>query len=226
MDVNNPLAGMQRSRSMVESAQQAMVPSAPPSTDLRIGPFAVTPVGLKVDGLVDERAWLGFMARLKPVVSGLQWIVGDWINLGESTWGKTYQAMSDLTGLDIDTLTTYAYVARSVQFSIRIENLSFSHHRLVAALPESEQQAKLDHAASKKLSLAAFRSYLNGKQPSRAKRTVVERFQDMALDLYEDYRGGSLEERLQMADLLDQVALALRQENPAPARTTESADET
>ena len=52
----------------------------------------------------------------------------------------SYQLAINATGLDLSTLQNYAYVSRNIPHSLRTERLSWEHHRLVAKLPETEQQ--------------------------------------------------------------------------------------
>ncbi len=44
------------------------------------------------------------------------------------------------TGLDLSTLQNYAYVSRSIPYSVRSERLSWEHHLLLAKLPDADMQ--------------------------------------------------------------------------------------
>jgi hypothetical protein len=52
----------------------------------------------------------------------------------------SYQLAIKATGLDLSTLQNYAYVSRSVPYSVRGERLSWEHHRLLAKLPDADMQ--------------------------------------------------------------------------------------
>jgi hypothetical protein len=51
------------------------------------------------------------------------------------------------------TLWDYAWVSRSVDPSVRNEDLSYHHHRLVAKLPQDEQVYWLNYACKNKLGI-------------------------------------------------------------------------
>lgn len=226
MDVKqerNPLEGLQRSRSMVGSAQQAMVPLAQPRQptlqplpdgSIRLGRFRLTKVGLVAEGYVTETDWKAVYAHVSQIHDSLAWVIGDWCNMGERTWGKSFDQLVELTGLKKETLWDYAWVSRSVETSIRIEVLSFSHHRLVAAHAPETQAAWLTWAATagkdkRPLSLAAFRLALaeKGLIEVQPRLGLIEAFQAKVERLY----GRGLKkvepgQRLQMAELLRQMA--------------------
>jgi hypothetical protein len=51
----------------------------------------------------------------------------------------SYEIAIAATGLDRSTLHNYAYVSRSIPYSLRTERLSWEHHRLMAKLPGDQQ---------------------------------------------------------------------------------------
>lgn len=106
-------------------------------------PFAkVTACGLIFDdgppvAFEDWRAFLLGLCRAEKCI-GLA--LGDCLNYGGVHYGGKYDEAMRLTGLDYQTLTNYAYVARSVPISLRKENLTFEHHARVAALKPDDQE--------------------------------------------------------------------------------------
>lgn len=68
-----------------------------------------------------------------------------------------------------ETVWQYAYVARSVEYSIRIEGLSFAHHQVVASMKPEQQRYWLDIASTQGLSVAKLRKAIknarNQEQP-------------------------------------------------------------
>ena len=73
-------------------------------------------------------------------------MIGDWLVYGEHTYGEMYAQALDATGFSYGTLANQVYVAQRFDFSRRRENLSFSHHQEVAALPPEEADELLDRA--------------------------------------------------------------------------------
>lgn len=208
-------------RTMMEVAQRMNggAPATPRGTAIvpvgdgvRLGRFTMTAVGLIANGPVSESDWLDFRTSLKKVQKSTRWADADWLVMGERVHGKTYEQMSALTGVNANSLRQYAYVARNVQMSIRIDKLSFAHHQLVASRSPEEQASLLRHALENRLSVGRFRLYLEGREPE--KTTAVARFQGRLVGLYDRNKKRKHAERREMALLLRQMADALEAETP------------
>jgi hypothetical protein len=132
----------------------------------------MTPVGLVMpdDVTDDELVELGEI--LRGMENSVQWLLGDWLNRAERVWGTVYK---DVPEYSYQTLRDYAYVARHVELSIRNRQLSFAHHRLVAALPPDDQQAWLDYAAQNNLSIADLRKAMKGTPKTDETTGAVEK---------------------------------------------------
>jgi hypothetical protein len=100
----------------------------------------------------------------------VRFAIGDAILLGEKLYReKAYQAIEAL-GLSVDARREYVRVAERVPRSIRRDDLSWSHHRAVAALPLPEQRRMLKVASEQRMSHHELRDTLrNGLDPSPAK---------------------------------------------------------
>lgn len=118
--------------------------------------FKLTRVGLMTDG-ASEDDWRELGEFLRAVQGSLQWLIGDWIVMGEFTYNQTYAELAELTGYNISTLYDYAYVAKGVEFSIRIEKLKFGHHQVVVAMSPEEQRYWLQMAADHEWSISRLR---------------------------------------------------------------------
>lgn len=103
----------------------------------------------------DEWSELG--AGLQVIDSGIQWVLGDWLNYGEQRYGEKYSQAVEMTGYAYQSLANIAYVASRIEISRRRENLRFSHHEVVAALEPAEQEALLSKAVEYSLTVAALR---------------------------------------------------------------------
>lgn len=122
------------------------------------GAFTLGPSGLTVQGRPSLTDWEGCGALLKKIEGAVQWWAGDWLNFGESHYGEKYRHALDATQWEYQTLANHAYVAQHVAFSRRRENVPFSLHAELAALPPAQQEAWLDRIEDKGLSRAALRS--------------------------------------------------------------------
>jgi hypothetical protein len=127
--------------------------------------FQLTPTGLMAPETISPDAWVDVGRLLAKLEGSLQWLVGDWIVYGEAIqWGDIPSLAQEL-GFATQTLYDYASVSRKVQFSIRIENLSFAHHRLVMSMTPDYQTYALQFAAHHKYSVADFRKWIKLGMP-------------------------------------------------------------
>jgi hypothetical protein len=121
---------------------------------------------------LDQQGWASAGRRLGAIGRGSQWWVGDWIRYGTARWGERYVEAARITNYDVHTLRNMAYVASRFKLSLRRDNLTWSHHALLAALTTDEQKRWLDRASKERLSVAdlrmELRSMQRGAQESRS----------------------------------------------------------
>jgi len=118
-------------------------------------------------------------------VNLLQFCLGDIVQYAERRWGDTYSQLLDSTGLAYGTLANTAWVARSVDYSCRREDLSFAHHAVIAPLPPNEQREWLQRAAKDEIGANELRRQIQaskdvaaGKNPDQA--AIVRALQRLA----------------------------------------------
>jgi hypothetical protein len=125
---------------------------------------AITAVAWMADDDLDLAEWsraghqLGVMDRCSP------WWIGDWIRYGNAKFGERYSRAAKISGYDIQTLMNRVYVASHFEISRRRENLSWSHHDAVAALPRDQQEYWLEKAITEGLTRADLRTELRTSQ--------------------------------------------------------------
>jgi len=114
--------------------------------------------------------WLVVGRRLGGISRCNQWWLGDWVRYGSEKWGEKYTQAAKITGYDPRSLANMASIAAAFDSSRRRDDLTWSHHVAVAALPEQEQERWLDRAAAENLSVADLRTELRAapKQGRRA----------------------------------------------------------
>lgn len=100
---------------------------------------------LMPEGLSFEE-WEEIGTKLRFVSDCISFALGDWLNYGERKYGQMYTQAIEATGLAAQTLANAKWVAGNVESSRRRENLPFSHHAEVAALPPKEQDRLLSAA--------------------------------------------------------------------------------
>ena len=84
------------------------------------------------------------------------WWLGDWWAYGENKYGERASQAVDID-LAPNTLTDAGWVARKIESTRRRVNLSWSHHREVAALDPAEQDKLLKEAEEKNLTRCEVR---------------------------------------------------------------------
>ncbi|MCP2163974.1 LmbU family transcriptional regulator [Goodfellowiella coeruleoviolacea] len=136
-------------------------------TDTR-GQAKVSPVAWEPHAEMDLVDWLQQGKRLGSIGRGAAWWIGDWVNYGNAKFGEKYTRASRTTGYDIQSLMNMAYVASRFEVSRRRENLSWSHHAEVAALPPEQQGHWLELAARNRMSVRRLRDELRALRARRA----------------------------------------------------------
>lgn len=91
--------------------------------------------------------WGAVLKRLKSAEKAIQWWLGDALRFGERKYGEMYSQALEEIDYSYGTLRDVAWVAGRFELSRRRDNLSWSHHREVAALDPQEQETLLDQAA-------------------------------------------------------------------------------
>lgn len=131
------------------------------STDLTIpGRISATALALPDDLAFED--WERTGEQLRLITEACQWWVGDWLNYGERNYGEKYAQALDHTDYDYGTLATFAWVAKHVEVSTRIETLSWSHHRQVAPLGPADQDRWLTAAEANEWSVGQLRKQIKG----------------------------------------------------------------
>jgi hypothetical protein len=120
--------------------------------------------------------WLAHGHRLGVMGRSVGWWIGDWLRYGNVTYGERYVRAARVTGYDVQTLMNMVYVASHIESSRRRENLSWSHHAEVAALPPAAQDRWLVHAETERLSVRCLREEI------RRERRVLEQIEDPSAD--------------------------------------------
>jgi hypothetical protein len=103
----------------------------------------------------------------------VRFAIGDAILLGEKLYRENaYQAIEAM-GLSEDARREYVRVAEKVPRSVRRKDLSWSHHRAVAALEPPEQRRWLKTASTESLSHHALRERLREEDAVDTKPLTV-----------------------------------------------------
>ena len=142
--------------------------------------------------------WKNLGAIVGSTVRVGPWLVGDWVNFGESRFGEKYTQALDVTSLSVERLRVCAWISSRFPPADRRSSLSFESHREVASLNEDERKHWLDLAeqnkwGSKDLRMELRQANAGNRIPSSTLRALFlfteppdeEDTEDLIADLYE-----------------------------------------
>ena len=121
-----------------------------------------TPVSWRPRGDLHFEEWIAIGNTLQQVGASLNWWIGDWLNYGERQWGEMYAQAEVTTGWDYQRLADAKWVSSRVEFSLRNENLRWSHHKEVASLEPDEQAKWLERTVTNGWSVRQLREEIRG----------------------------------------------------------------
>jgi hypothetical protein len=101
--------------------------------------------------------WVLEGRRIGVMWRGSPWWVGDWLLYGTARWGEMYVQAAKITGYDPKSLRNMRYVATRFDSSLRRDNLTWSHHALLASLEPEAQRYWLERAVNDRLSVEDLR---------------------------------------------------------------------
>jgi hypothetical protein len=160
-DLTNQMTSEQRDKSL----EKIDIPAGLFVADdgaLSIGGYKLTSIGLVVDDKATYDDWETVGSVLLRLDGTIQLLIGDWLVQAERQWGRTYEEIAEHTGYAVKSLYQYKWVAESVTFSMRIENLTFTHYMVVAGIDdESRKAALLKQASAEGWSVKRLREEIN-----------------------------------------------------------------
>jgi hypothetical protein len=106
----------------------------------------------------DQLEAVGVM--LADIRKKVQFAMGDWLLVMEARFPERFSQAAELLELSEKGLQEYIRVAEKVPRSVRRRELSWSHHRAVAALEPPEQKEHLQAAVTERLSHHQLRQRL------------------------------------------------------------------
>ena len=109
----------------------------------------------------------GLLGRMHQ---SLRFAIGDWLLLVEERFPAEFGQASEVLQISEDGRREYLRVSQQVPRSVRREELSWSHHRAVAALEPPEQQQHLDAAVAEGLSHHQLRDRLRPEPVQEVER--------------------------------------------------------
>jgi N6-adenosine-specific RNA methylase IME4 len=141
--------------------------------DLTLTGVEMTPTGLTFDRDLTQDEWEQMGEVLGRWNQGIQWYIGDWLCHAKGEWGVMYEDACERFGIEYQTAANFKHVADSIQFYLRREKLTFSHHKLVAGMSPTQQKRILAKAEKGGWTVAEMRRQMKQDQKLAADATPI-----------------------------------------------------
>ena len=119
-----------------------------------------TPVSLDLPDNLSFGDWCRIMRQLALMDRSVHWWIGDALVYAGKHYGETYTEAEALTGFATKTLKLDKWVASSVKKSIRMDNLSWNHHQLIAPMDQDQQAYWLKLAEQSNWTISELRKQI------------------------------------------------------------------
>lgn len=104
---------------------------------LRTKCYVTTQVGTHVTRKSTKTEWESYGEILRRVDEAKQWAIGDWLVDGKRHYGDgLYKRAAEITGQAEQTLRLHASMAGQFELLMRVNNLSYQHHREAASVKQ------------------------------------------------------------------------------------------
>ena len=124
----------------------------------------VTPTALNLPGTVTDDEFRAICKWLGGLRNWTAWAVGDAILWAESVNDNLAAEVVDLSGRAESTCQKWAWLAGKYPHQERVENVSPTHHELVAKLPEHERREWLLDAKANNWNVREFTARVRPEQ--------------------------------------------------------------
>lgn len=118
--------------------------------------FTITSTGLIMLPDASKEDWESVGMAILKFETGMQWLIGDWLNYGD-LFNYSVEQIASILNRDFLTLKNWASLAKTFPQTRRRDSLFFGHHDAVRGLDPNEQDVLLDIAARDRLSVAELR---------------------------------------------------------------------
>lgn len=178
---------------------------------LQVSNIEIHNIGLQFPGQITEEEYQIFGETLLQFNTAFQWIIGDFLAYGvDSNYGMA-KDFAERLGVKSDTVNQWTWVCRQVEFSIRIENLSFNHHLLVAKFEPNQQQKLLQEASENRWSFRRLKEEIEGKSTTENTSPIYTRVMKMSDTLTDKkFKNMSPEEQDNMEKSLSDMLKKIR----------------
>ena len=148
-------------------------------------------VGFDLPDSLTSDEWQSIAEMVISADNGMQWLIGDIIRRYREEWG--WGNMYDVAGemfprYKEKALRNMVYVASNIQLSLRKDNLSWTHHMVVASCTDAQQAEYLQYAVDHPMSVSEFKDYVRGRQGDKPARRLPRPLTEEEGAFYSDVR--------------------------------------
>jgi hypothetical protein len=154
------------------AAANALIPTEDGSRTL--GRFRLTRTALFIPADVTEDEMVIMGDFLRQSFGGMQFWIGDYAGKFHDGYGEMYTRLAEYFQIEERTLRNWAWVCRKIDLSLRKDNLTFSHHLVVAGLKPAlrgREEELLNHAAQNDMKVDEFKAYIKKLLPRKVNKT-------------------------------------------------------
>jgi hypothetical protein len=154
--------------------------STPPKTAsngspaVRSRPASISAVAWTPIKDMELHEWMLEGRYIGGMLKGSPWWIGDWLLYGATKWGERYVEAAKVTGYDAKSLRNMRYVSSRFDLSLRKDNLTYSHHALLAGYDPDQQAYWLDRASADRFSVDDLRLELRSSHRDSKPAAVEE----------------------------------------------------
>lgn len=129
--------------------------------------------GLIISEELPLEEWLPVFDHFQTLQACAGFFIGDLINFAALKYGERYVWAMQKTGRALSTLKSYTGTSRAITADVRVPELGFSIHRVIAHVEDKKEQAKLlkvalkgaDGKSKEPMSVAEFAKYVKEVAP-------------------------------------------------------------
>lgn len=135
----------------------------------------LTPTSLTMTPGLPLEEWIVVGERITTLVEASMWWLGDWWAYGAHTYGDRARTVAEgRLPRAFQTCMNAGWTARKFPETSRQQEVSFTHHQEVAALPPAEREELLGQAEAENLTVKALRNRVVERRRQRRIEDIVE----------------------------------------------------
>jgi hypothetical protein len=158
--VANPVEGPKNTDDARRCGQGKYATSKLQEGELTVSKVLIHTAGIEFKEPLNKPEWLELVSEVYARWRCSNFQMADALNHGVQQWGEKYVFAQQIFRREYGTLRNICSIGNRIPLSRRRDNLHFSHHEVVAALPLEEQDKYLSEAESQSLTVSDLRELI------------------------------------------------------------------